>query len=223
MSVKVILFDFDGTLADTLTAIVKISNSLAGEFGYQPTSAEKLEQVRHLSSREIIKQSGISRFKIPFLLKKVQKLLRQDIQSLTPIPGLIDVLNDLKDEGYQLGILTSNSADNVNLFLENNSWVKLFDFVDSGSPIFGKEKVIRKFLKKHNLNPADVIYVGDETRDIEAAKKNTIKVVAVSWGFNYKEVLTQYQPDFLIDEPQELSTVVSNLDQSKVKSKVFCY
>ena len=223
MSVKVILFDFDGTLADTLTAIVKISNSLAEEFGYQPTSTEKLEQIRHLSSREIIKQSGISRFKIPFLLKKVQKGLREDIKSLTPIPGIIDVLNDLKSEGYQLGILTSNSADNVNLFLENNSWVKLFDFVDSGSPILGKEKVIRKFLKKHNLNPADVIYVGDETRDIEAAKKNNIQVVAVSWGFNYKEVLAQYKPDFLIDEPQDLSEVVSNLDRSKVKSKVVCY
>jgi phosphoglycolate phosphatase len=53
-----------------------------------------------------------------------------------------------------------------------------------------------------------VIYVGDETRDIEAARKIQIQVIAVSWGFNSREVLAEQKPDFLISHPSQLIEVV---------------
>jgi len=214
---KLIIFDFDGTLADTLDAIVGITNRLALEFGYKPTSPEELDQVRNLSSREIFKQSGISLFKLPFLLKRVKANLHQEIPSLKPLSGIQEALFQLKCEGHKLGILTSNSEENVTLFLREHGMQDLFSFVYSATTIFGKHRLIEKIMKTNNLNSEEVVYVGDETRDIESSQKVKIRVIAVSWGFNSKSALAEHNPDFLIDRPGELIEVMEKI-QEKILS-----
>lgn len=208
MNDKVIIFDFDGTIANTIDAIVSIVNSLAPEFGYQQTSQEELAQIKNLNSRQIIERAGISIFKIPFLARKVKLELNKEIRKLSPIPGITEALIQLQNQDSRLGIITSNSKENVIAFLETNELQHLFSFVYSGRTIFGKNKVITNLIKQENLNPETVIYVGDEVRDIEAAKKSQIKAIAVTWGFNSKEVLAKYDPDFLIESPNELIEAV---------------
>lgn len=204
MTVKVIIFDFDGTIADTLDAIVSITNRLAEEFGYKQTSQEDLAILKNLTSRQIIKQSGVSIFKIPFLIKKVKAELNNEIQELSAFIGIKEAFIELKSQGNRLGIVTSNSKENVTAFLHKNGLQELFDFIYSAPTIFGKSKVINRIVKTENIKLEDVIYVGDETRDIEAAKKTHIKAIAVTWGFNSKEVLAEQNPDFLIHQPNEL-------------------
>ena len=60
-----------------------------------------------------------------------------------------------------------------------------------------------------------MIYVGDETRDITAAQKSRVQVVAVAWGFNSPQILTQFNPDHLIHHPLELLDI---LDRASWKS-----
>ncbi|GET42426.1 HAD-IA family hydrolase [Microseira wollei] len=208
---KAIIFDFDGTVADTFDTIVAISNRLALEFGYKQAAPEEIEQIRNLSSREIIRQSGVSIFKLPFILRKLKNELNNEISRLNPLSGIDEALSELKRQGYRLGIITSNNRENVMLFLEKNKLQELFEFIYSGANIFGKSRVINRFLKQANLTPQEVIYVGDETRDIEAAKRSQIKMIAVSWGFNSKTVLAEHNPDFLIHHPKELIQVISTL------------
>ncbi|HEY9710842.1 MAG TPA: HAD-IA family hydrolase [Oculatellaceae cyanobacterium] len=214
MSVKVIIFDFDGTLADTLDAVVSITNRLAEEYGYKPTTLDEIAQIRRLSSTEIIKQSGISIFRIPFLLKRVREYLRNDIHKLNPIEGIKEALTQLKKQGKCLGILTSNSEENVEIFLEKHGMQHLFSFIYSEPTLFSKHKILKKFMKINKLTPEEVIYVGDETRDIEASQRIPIKVIAVSWGFNSAEALAKQNPDFLIQKPSELIKVMGNLQQN---------
>lgn len=211
MTAKVIIFDFDGTIADSLQAIIGISNRLALEFGYKQTSQKEIEQFKNLSSKQIINHSGISIFKIPFLLRKVKAELNHQISTINPILGIQQALIELKKQGNRLGIITSNSQENVIAFLEINNLHELFDFTYSGTTIFGKSRVINKVLKQENVKHEDAIYVGDETRDIEAAKKSNIKAIAVSWGFNSKEVLAEHKPNFLIDQPHELINTIKVL------------
>lgn len=211
MSKKVIIFDFDGTLADTLDAFLVITNRLALEFGYPITTPEQLTQLRNLGSREIIQQSGIPIFKIPFFLKKVREYFQESILSLNTIPEIKEALMQLKNDGHCLGILTSNSEENVMLFLKKHGMQDLFTFIHSETSLFGKDKSLRKFMIKNNFFPEEVIYVGDETRDIEASKKIKIKVIAVGWGFNSGEVLAKHNPDFLIVHPSELIEVLQIL------------
>lgn len=211
MTVKVIIFDFDGTLADTLDTLVCITNRLAGEFGYKQTTKEEVETLKNLSSRQVIKQSRVSIFKLPFLIRKVKKQLNSELPKITEFPGIKEALFCLKVQGLQLGILTSNSSDNVRLFLRSKGLLDCFDFIQSGAAIFGKSQALKRFMRAKSLQPEEVIYVGDETRDIEAAKTSNIKVVAVSWGFNSRQVLAEYSPDFLIDSPEELMDVIRSL------------
>jgi len=210
MTQKVVIFDFDGTIADTVDALVSIANRLAKEFGYVQITPEELALLRNLTSREIINYSGISVFKIPFLVKKIKGELKSKIPELKPIPGIKEALINLKNAGHRLGIITSNSKDNVTEFLRINELDNLFEFIYSGITIFGKTTIINNLLKQKQLKPEEVIYVGDETRDIEASKKANIKVVAVSWGFNSPEVLAKQNPNYLIHHPSELLDVVNN-------------
>lgn len=208
MGIRVIVFDFDGTIADSHRTIIEITNSFCSDFGFQPVGEEEVLRLRNLSSREIIKEAQISIFKIPFLIRKVQAELRKEIPNLELIEGMKECLLELKSKGYKLGIITSNVKENVVNFLEVKELNNLFDFVYSGTTIFGKHKVINKFLRQHNLRADEAIYVGDETRDIEAAKKSKVKVIAVGWGFNLPSILKQHEPDFFIDKPSQISEVV---------------
>ena len=157
-----------------------------------------------MSSREIVKLSEISIFKLPFLVRRVRTELSKEIAQLSPILNISPVLLELKSRGYTLGIVTSNIKENVEIFLLNNQLRSLFSYVYASTSIFGKHRVINQAIRNNQLNKSDVIYVGDETRDIRSARRSNIGIAAVSWGFNSAEILQAYQPDYLVDKPCEL-------------------
>jgi len=207
---KVIIFDFDGTLADTIDILLNITNRLSSELGFKSATKEELAQLSNLTSWQILRYSGISIFKFPLLIRKLKAELRSEIPTIQLFAGIKEVLLELTKLGFQLGIITSNSRENVLALLEINGLQGTFTFIYSGST-FGKHKVINKWLKKEQINPEEVIYVGDETRDIDAARKTGIKIIAVTWGFNSKSALAAQNPDFLIERPQELIEIMSNM------------
>lgn len=206
---KVLIFDFDGTIADSFNAVLGIANRLADEFGYPSTSLETAKHLKNLSSREIIRQSRVAFWQIPFLLKRLRAELHHEIRHLHPIPGMKEALQTLHQQGNYLGIVTSNSQENVTAFLETHGLSDLFDFISSGLTVLGKGRVIQAALRQYQLDPATVIYVGDETRDIEAARKIGISAIAVSWGYNSSQALANHHPDALIHRPEELIDVVN--------------
>ncbi|MBW3587582.1 MAG: HAD-IA family hydrolase [Cyanobacteria bacterium 0813] len=206
---KVIIFDFDGTLADTIDILLSITNRLSAEFGFKSATKEELAQLSNLNSWQILQYSGISLFKFPLLIRRLKAELHTEIPNIQLFPGIKEVLLELKKRGFQLGIITSNSRENVWEALEKNGLQGTFTFIYSGST-FGKHKVINKWLKIDNINPEEVVYVGDEIRDIDAAKKTGIKVIAVGWGFNSPQALAAQNPNFLIKHPQELIEVINS-------------
>jgi phosphoglycolate phosphatase-like HAD superfamily hydrolase len=206
--VKFLIFDFDGTIADSFDAVLAISNRLADEFGYPKTSLEEAQQLKNMDSREILRLSGVSFFQVPFLLRRLRGEMNGEICNLQPIPGIPEALVQLKQEGHQLGIVTSNSRENVLAFLKAQNIEGLFSFVSSGLTIFGKGRLIRRVIRQYHIDPAIVFYVGDETRDIEAARKIRVRAIAVSWGFNSRPLLESKHPDFLVNQPSELVQIL---------------
>jgi HAD superfamily hydrolase (TIGR01549 family) len=206
---KVIIFDFDGTLADTIDILLSITNRLSAEFGFKSATKEELAQLSNLNSWQILQYSGISIFKFPLLIRRLKAELHSEVPHIQLFPGIKEVLLELKKRGFQLGIITSNSRENVLGALEKNGLQDTFTFIYSGST-FGKHKVINKWLRIENIHTEKVVYVGDEIRDIDAAKKTGIKVIAVGWGFNSQEALAAQNPDFLIERPQELIEIMNS-------------
>lgn len=206
---KIIVFDFDGTIADTFSEFIGIGNKLAEKYSFKKIAEEDIPRFRESDVIGVLRELKIPLWKLPLIVNDGRSELHKIIDILKPIKGIKEQLKKLHEVGCTLGILTSNSEKNVKRFLEKND-MQLFDFIYSGSSLFGKDKVIRSMLREKKFDTNDVLYVGDETRDIEAAKKTKIKVAAVTWGFISRKALEKYKPDFLLDKPEELIKIVAN-------------
>lgn len=201
---KCLIFDFDGTIADTLSLLVEEYNDICHGYGCLPVDIRDTEDLKKLKSQEVLKRYKIGFLKIPFLLIKLRRELRKRIFDVKAFDGVETALMELKNRGFDLYILTSNSKENVEIFLKNNNLLDIFTLVYSSSSVFGKDKSINKLLKAKKLNKKECIYIGDETRDIEAMKRADVSMISVSWGFNSKEALLKLKPDRIIDEPKSL-------------------
>ena len=200
---KLLLFDFDGTVADTLEVSHGILNDLATEFRFKALPREELETARAMSTRQFIRHLGISNWRVPRIAKRGLELLHERIESVNPIAGMPEVLAQLHGRGHRIGILTSNSESNVAAFLSRHN-LPYFHFVRTSSKLFGKGSQMKKILKAEKVSPMQALYVGDETRDIEAAKETGLRMAAVTWGYNSKEALEALSPDHLLHSPSQL-------------------
>ena len=205
---QLVVFDFDGTLADTFHDSFQILNILAEEFGFQKLPSEGLLSARDLSTRGLMKQLGIPRMKLHRISKRGTEEMSKRMPHIQPFHDLLLVVRQLHAAGFRLGILTSNSEPNVTAFLQQYD-LQIFEFIKSSSKLLGKGSVIRKMLKEFQLDPSDVLFVGDEMRDIEAAQETGIHMAAVTWGYNSRSAIQALEPDYLIESP---SQIISLLD-----------
>ena len=203
------LFDFDGTLADSLSAIVTITNRLAPEFGFRQTPLAEVEALKGLSARQLIRYSGIPLLKIPALLRQLRAELSQQGGQIAPCPGIPEIIRTLHAQEHKLAVVTSNAPATVEAFLAAHHLADCFLSVDGGGTLFRKGKLIVRCLETHHLSPADTVYVGDEVRDIDAARFAGVRPVSVTWGFNSRSALAKLNPDGLIDEPHHLLAIAA--------------
>lgn len=200
---EMLLFDFDGTLADTRSIAHDILNDMSKEFGFRELPHDQLDEARRMSTREFIRHLGISRWRVPSIAHRGLQLLHERIHLVEPISGMPETLAILRERGIRMAILTSNSQANVEAFLSRHD-LPYFEFVRSSSKLFGKGREIRRILSKEKIAPSDILYVGDETRDIEAAKETGLRMAAVTWGYNSAEALQDLEPEHLIGHPSDL-------------------
>lgn len=203
-SKPLLIFDFDGTLANTLEKGIGIFNDLAPEYGLKTVTLEEVKELRKLNTRALLSQLGISRLLAVKLGAHIRKVLHQQMDEVEMIQGMKDAVLELHKAGYQLGVLSSNSADNVRLVLRRFGLLDCFSFIEAGVSLFGKSHRILSVLKKESLEPGDAMYVGDETRDMEAARESKVSGLAVCWGANGREAMETEGPDYCIDHPSEL-------------------
>jgi phosphoglycolate phosphatase len=207
---KTVIFDFDGTIADSFKMVFEIANQLADKFGYQKISKKEFERIKGSTIQKEMKRFGIPAWKLILILREARSIFGKRMGDIKPVEELIEKLEKLKTEGFILGIVTSNSKENVEKFLERNG-AELFDFIVSSKSFFGKDKKISKVITQRKINKEKVLYIGDEVRDIEAAKKAGIKVIAVSWGLNSEAILKEHLPDAFVKRPRDLIGAIEKL------------
>lgn len=136
----------------------------------------------------------------------MQEELNSRLSGVKPFEGIKEVMIEIKKRGIEVGIISSDTKKNILEFLEKEKME--VDYLMTGNNLFGKDKLINKYLKQRGLEREEVIYLGDEIRDVEACRRVGVKVAAVTWGFNSKEALIRLQPDWVIEKPAELMTVL---------------
>lgn len=204
---RVMVFDFDGTLADTFEAGFHILNDMARDFGYRPLDPAELDRARDMNARQLMSHLGIPMSRMPSIAKRGVRELHKVIDKIESFHNIPEVLRELHRRGIKLGILTSNAEDNVRAFLKRHE-IELFTFVRCSSRLFGKAREIRSVMRQFHWQPDQLLFVGDETRDIEAAKKAGIAMAAVTWGYNSLQALEALRPEFVIHHPRELPALV---------------
>ena len=203
MKYRALVFDFDGTIADTLGETRKIFNQIAHEYGIREVAEDEVSELRHLSLKEILNELQIPKHRVPSIIARGTGMMRKNIDQLQLIKGMKEALTELRQHTENFGILTSNATANVDIFLKNHGMRELFDFVSSTSKLTGKSRHLKAIRKTFSLEHSEMIYIGDELRDVKAAQKAGIPHAAVSWGFNSRESLAEEKPTFLFDHPEE--------------------
>lgn len=200
---QTLVFDFDGTIADTLGETRRIFNEIAPDYGIRQVEEHELDHLRHLSLKQLLEHLGIPKRRVPALISRGTGLMRANITRLKMIEGMPEVIIEMRRHVRRCGILTSNATANVDLFLRTHGLRESFDFISSTCKLTGKAKHLRAIRKTFSLRHEEMLYIGDELRDVKASQKAGIPIAAVSWGFNSRASLAAQAPDYLFDRPAD--------------------
>ena len=204
---RMVLFDFDGTLVDSMDVTIATYNRIAPRYRIKPITREGLPRLRTLGARAAMREHNVTFWKLPWIMRSMRSALHEHVDALRPFPGIPDTLRALSKQSCQLGILSSNSTRNIERFLVRSD-LQIFEHVEGGSSMLGKARILRKLMKSAKVDASSVLYVGDEVRDIEAAHSAGVRSVAVSWGYADREALASRKPAHLIDRPEDLLSLV---------------
>ena len=205
---RTVIFDFDGTLVDSLEVGFRAANVVAPKFGVRTVGRAEADTFREMSTREMFVHLGVPLRKVPGLVVAVRDEMARVMPTVRLFDGIADGLRQLHESGIELGVVSSNSRRNVRSCLDRNGVLGLFDFVHTALNLFGKHRTIRRVLRTRGLAASRVAYVGDESRDVEAARRCQVLGVAVSWGSKSRAQLGQHRPDHIVDSPRELTRLL---------------
>ena len=205
---KYVIFDFDGTLADSNHLFMKAWNLYADQYHYDYVTEEDLVTSKNLTIHERAKKYRFPMHKLPIILPKVYRYFKEHIDEVQLFEGIPEMLNNLQQTGYKIVIISSNAKENIELLLKQQQ-VHVVSQVLTSSRLFGKDTVIKKFMKQQKLTQDDVLYVGDEIRDIIACNKVGVPFVWVSWGLDGYELIEKENPSYVVHSPKELSELLA--------------
>lgn len=203
-----IFFDFDGTLVDSFMFNVEIFNKLAKKYNYRTIDESNIEFYRQMHSREFLKFFGLKWYHIWFIAPQYKKLFSENLDKLKLYDGIADLVRILV-QSYKLGILSSNSKENIEYVLSKNNILEYFEYIVGTKRLLTKKKALKKIMKKLELQADQIIYVGDEYSDIEAANANGIKAIGVCWGFNNEQILIQSKPWYIAKNIDDLLQILT--------------
>ncbi|WP_249659910.1 HAD-IA family hydrolase [Lysinibacillus fusiformis] len=204
---KHIIFDFDGTLADSTAVFASAWNTLAQKYKFKGIELKEIDTLKKLSISERSKLLDFPMYKLPMILPQFYKLYRQSLNDVHLFEGMKEVLLEIDKRGYKIIIISSNSKENILEFLKMNGIHCVADVLCSNR-IFGKDKVMKKFLKESNVSATEVVYIGDEQRDIVACKKAGVPIIWVEWGYDAIEVIQNEEPEFKVATPEEILEII---------------
>ncbi|WP_024507028.1 HAD-IA family hydrolase [Bradyrhizobium sp. ARR65] len=202
MTYSLVIFDLDGTLADSFPWFRHHVNGVADRYGFRRVADEDVESLRHAGSREILDHLEVPLWKLPLIARHMRRLKGLHISDIPLFDGAEMMLRKLADGGFRLALVSSDSEGNARKQLREAA--ALFSYFDCGASIFGKAAKFRRVVKRAGIKPAQAIAIGDETRDIEAARAAGIACGAVQWGFAAPQALKALAPDLMFERMEDI-------------------
>jgi phosphoglycolate phosphatase len=203
MKYDLAIFDFDGTLADSFPFFVSVVNALAHKHDFQPIDLREIETFRTYDAMKMLHHVGLPLWKMPLVGRSYQALMAKSVANIPLFPGVHELLRGLTANGITTALVTSNSDSIVRQVLGPQNAALITHF-HCGVSLFGKRHKLREVLRKAHCHSSRAIYIGDEARDLEAARSEHIAFGAVSWGFNSVESLVALSPQEVFTRVEDI-------------------
>lgn len=201
---KLAIFDLDGTLADSFPWFLQVVNDVARHHGFRQVAPDDVEMLRRAGSREILKHLDVPLWKLPKIATHMRKLKQSQISHIPLFPGVTDMLTSLVQGGVRLALVSSDSEDNARLQI-GPDMAHLFSDFDCSASLFGKARKFKRVLKRAGVPAHQTIAIGDEIRDLEAARTAGISFGAVSWGYADAATLQALKPDAFFNNIDQIA------------------
>lgn len=205
---RLVVLDFDGTLADSFPWFAGVLNGVADRYRFRRVQAQEVDTLRTLGAREVMRHLGIPRWKLPLIARHMHGLAARDAAEIALFPGIDTLLAELFAVGVPLAILSSNREDTVRRVLGPGNAGRIQSYA-CGASVFGKARRLRRLLAQAGVAPESVMCIGDEIRDIEAARSVGCAFGAVAWGFTDAATLAALAPEHLFSHPAEIAPAVA--------------
>jgi len=204
MKYKLAIFDFDGTLADSLPWAASVVNEFADQYGFQRIDPNDHEQLRNFEAKQLMQHLGVKMWKVPQMAIHVRRRMSEEIERIPMFPGVGEMLRQLVQAGMILAVVSSNSEANVRRVLGPQNATLIRDF-DCGAAVFGKASKLKAVFRRCQVEPNQAILIGDEIRDAVAARKVKMAFGAVSWGYTNPDALRTQQPEEFFTTVEEIA------------------
>lgn len=210
MSIRCLCFDFNGTLVDSFSLVFRHYTDLAPKYGCHVPGPEDRERLRGLHAKEVLAQLKVPYRRIPQIVLHMREAVHNELLDVAPVPGIPDAIGGLADAGYRLCVLSSSSEDYIRTYLARHG-IKGIDFVGTSNLLLGKAKALGKIARSEAISLRELLYVGDELRDLEAAKKAGCLFAGVAWGYTSVETLEAKGVDLICRSPANLINGIAKL------------
>ena len=209
---KLVIFDLDGTLLDTIADLAESANYALKQLGYPTHDVETIRTFvgnginklleRALPSYEQTEENVI-RMRSHFV--PYYDVHNADLSS--PYPGIVNLLEDLQAKGIQIAVASNKyQAATVKLVKQYFPNIDIVEILGQREGINVKPDptIVFDILKKAKVSFEETLYVGDSGVDMQTAINAGIDAVGVTWGFRPRAELESFQPMGLIDKAEEL-------------------
>lgn len=203
MPYSLVIFDLDGTLADSFAWFRRNLNVVAKRYRFRAVAEDDVEMLRHASTQQILDHLEVRWWKIPLIARHMRRLKTEHAASIPLFPGVATMLGTLAAHDVRLALVSSDTEANAREKLGPSS--RLFSDFDCSASIFGKARKFRRVVRRAGVAPHEVIAIGDETRDIEAARIAGIACGAVTWGYAAPAALRERGPDHVFERMEEIA------------------
>jgi phosphoglycolate phosphatase len=201
------IFDFDGTLADSAAWFRSTINHVARRYSFRETTDAELNDLRGQRTTDIIRYMGVPIWKMPLIARYMRQLVARDAHLIGLFEGVDTLLSWLVERDVAIAIVTSNSEANVRRILGEDNSRRIKDYA-CGASLLGKTSKFHAVVKRQGARPDRTIAIGDEARDIDAARSVGLAVGAVSWGYATIDLLRAQQPDYLFSSMDDIRQAI---------------
>ncbi len=213
MKVKVVIFDWDGTLVDSVDHIADSLHQAATDLGFPAREREAYRDIIGLGMAEALDRlyPGISHNEMTTIREGYARYFFSKVTTPQNLfEGMADVVSDLRGSGRGCSVATGKSRKGLEPALVSSGLGAHFDITRCADETRSKPdpRMLEEILLFYGVEPSEAVMIGDTRYDLDMAQRIGMPSIGVEWGVHKRDVLGEYAPHAIVDSVPDLRSVL---------------